>query len=136
MQAMDKAEIASDPRYASNAGRVEHQDFIDGLIAVWTQGRSSGEVIAVLEAAEVPVGPIYSVADMVSDPHYQARGLFERVEVKGASLDIPAILPKLSQTPGGTEWPGGEVGTHTDVVLKDVGYSAKELAELRQRGAI
>ncbi|MEM1434305.1 MAG: CaiB/BaiF CoA-transferase family protein [Pseudomonadota bacterium] len=136
MAAMGKPEIADDARYASNAGRVEHQDFIDGTIAVWTRARSAAEVIAALEAADVPVGPIYSVEDMLGDAHYQARGLFERVEINGEPLDIPAILPKLSKTPGGTDWPGGDVGTHTDAVLKEAGFSAEELTELRQLGII
>lgn len=136
MKAMGKGELAQDPRYSSNAGRVEHQDYIDGCIAVWTKARSASEVIVALEAADVPVGPLYNVEDMVGDPHYQARELFEKVQVDGVDLDLPAIVPKLSKTPGGTEWPGGDVGTHTDAVLKAAGYSDEELIDLRQRGVI
>ena len=136
MQAMQRSDIASDPRYASNAGRVEHQEFIDGVIAVWTRARSAGEVIARLEAADVPVGPIYNVADMLADPHYQARELFERVQTDGGELDIPAILPKLSASPGRTEWPGGAVGAHTQEVLLKHGFNPDKLRELTARGDI
>ena len=136
MRAMDKPDLAEDQRYADNAGRVVHQDFIDGTIAVWTKSMPADQVIATLEAADVPVGPIYNVADMMSDPHYQARELFESVEVRGKQLQIPAIAPKLSATPGQTDWPGGEVGTHTDEILTRVGFSATELAELRKQEAI
>lgn len=136
MQAMDRDDIANDERYATNAGRVEHQNFIDGSIAVWTQSLSADDVIAKLEAVEVPVGPIFNVADMMSDPHYQARGLFEEVVVNEKPLVIPAITPKLSATPGRTDWPGGPVGTHTDEVLSAVGYTPSELAHLRSLNAI
>lgn len=136
MEAMEKPQIAADPRYATNAGRVEHQEYIDGCIAIWTKARSAADVIQLLEAAEVPVGPIYNVADMMDDPHYQARGLFEQVSVNGTTLAIPAISPKLSATPGKTDWPGGAVGAHTTEVLKRHGFTAPEIDTLRQQGAI
>ena len=136
MRAMERPDIADDPRYADNAGRVEHQAFIDGAIAVWTRARPSTDVIAKLEAADVPVGPIYNVADMMQDPHYQARGLFETVQTPTGELAIPALLPKLSATPGQTDWPGGEVGSHTQSILKELAFSDAELAELAQNGDI
>ncbi len=136
MHAMDKPDIATDPRYADNAGRVEHQDFIDGAIAVWTRSMPSAEVIQRLEDADVPVGPIYSVADMVDDPHYQARGLFGSVDTPAGGLKIPAILPKLSGTPGRTDWAGGKVGTHTDEILVEAGFSPAQIASLRDAGDI
>jgi len=131
MQAMGRDDMASDPRYADNRGRVEHQDYIDGAIAVWTQGRSSAEVISALDAADVPVGPIYNVADMSQDPHFQARGMFETVQTAQGEIDIPAILPKLDATPGRTDWPGGPVGTHTGEILGKLGYTEDELTALR-----
>jgi len=136
MHAIDKPELAEDERFTGNAGRVEHQDFVDGTIAAWTRGHVQAEVIAVLEHADVPVGPIYDVADMMADPQYQARELIEEVEINGAPLHIPAILPKLTRTPGKTDWPGGDVGTHTDEVLTAAGYSADDLAKLRAAGDI
>jgi len=136
MQAMGRDDIAGDARYADNPGRVEHQEYIDGVIAVWTRSLTSTEVIDTLESAEVPVGPIYSVADMMKDEHYQARGLFEEVETAQGTLKIPAILPKLSATPGATDWPGGAVGTHTDEILSSVGISVDELQSLRSAGDI
>jgi crotonobetainyl-CoA:carnitine CoA-transferase CaiB-like acyl-CoA transferase len=136
MNAMDKPEIAADARYATNAGRVEHQDFIDGSIAIWTKARPADEVTSLLEAAEVPVGPIYNVADMMADPHFRARGLFEKVTVNGATMEIPAISPKLSATPGKTDWPGGELGSHTDEILQRTGFTPAEIDALRAKGAV
>ena len=136
MQAMGQDEIAADPRYADNAGRVTHQEFIDGTIAVWTRAHSSEEVIRILEQAAVPVGPIYNVQDMMADAHFQARSMFETVQTDSGELAIPAILPKLSETPGATDWPGGPVGTHTDEILSGAGYSQAELEALRAQGDI
>ena len=136
MQAIGRPDVAKDPRYADNSGRVTHQDFIDGIIAVWTRAQTSTQVIAALEAADVPVGPIYNVEDMLQDPHYQARGLFETVNTPQGQLTIPAILPKLSATPGSTDWPGGEVGTHTDELLTELGLSREAIDTLKQAGDV
>ncbi len=136
MQAMGRDDMAADPRFADNAGRVEHQEFIDGSIAVWTKARPAAEVIRLLEQAQVPVGPIYNVADMFNDPHYQARGLFEQVSSDQGDIKIPAILPKLSASPGRTDWPGGAVGTHTREILEQAGFSTDEIDVLRRDGDI
>jgi crotonobetainyl-CoA:carnitine CoA-transferase CaiB-like acyl-CoA transferase len=136
MDAIGQSDMAADSRLADNAGRVEHEAMIDAAIAQWTKQLSSDHVIACLEAADVPVGPIYAVDDMLSDPHYQARGLFEEVETPSGSLKIPAILPKLSATPGRTDWPGGPVGAHTEDVLLELGLSKDELAKLQDGGHI
>ncbi len=135
MHATERANLAEDPRLAHNAGRVEHQQEIDTAIAAWTATLDSREVLARLEAAEVPAGPIYNVADMVTDPHFLARGLFETVKIDGKSLKIPAILPKLTETPGATNWPGPEIGSHNMEVFGGLlGLSAAELATLKGQG--
>ena len=77
MLAMDRPDLANDPRLEHNNGRVTHADLIDDAIAAWTGKHSLQEVIDILEKAEVPVGPIYSVSEMIGDPHFIARGLFE-----------------------------------------------------------
>jgi crotonobetainyl-CoA:carnitine CoA-transferase CaiB-like acyl-CoA transferase len=137
MRAIDRPELADDPRLSDNAGRVRHEREIDDAISRWTAARPSRQVLDVLAGAGVPCGPIYSVADMLEDEHFQARGLFEQVEIDGQPLKIPAILPKLSDTPGGTSWPGPAVGAHTDAVLGGLlGLTAEELDRLRCDGVI
>jgi crotonobetainyl-CoA:carnitine CoA-transferase CaiB-like acyl-CoA transferase len=137
MRAAGRPDMAEDSRLAHNAGRVEHQESVDGAIADWTSGLTVEQVLEALEAARVPAGPIYSVADMMKDPHYQARGLFEEVEAGGRPLKIPAILPKLSATPGGTEWAGPAIGEHNHEILIDLlGLSEDDLESLSKRGVI
>lgn len=137
MTAIGRADMADDTRMANNAGRVEHQVAIDNAIAKWCLEHNSRTVIETLENERVPVGPIYNVADQMADPHFQARALFERVEIDGKPLDIPAIMPKLTGTPGGTEWPGGDVGSHNNEVLAELlGLSSAELQTLAAQGVI
>ncbi len=136
MQAMGREDLASDSRFAHNAGRVTHQDLLDEAIAGWTASLTADAVVAALEAADVPVGLIYDVADMMEDPQYQARGMFETVAVGGKELTIPAILPKLERTPGRTDWPGPEVAAHRDAVLKELGYSDAEIKALAESGDV
>ncbi len=135
--AMGRPEMGDDPHYADNAGRVEHEPEIDAAIKAWMSSMTGDEALRVLEEADVPSGPIYSVADMMTDEHYIARGMFETVETNGAPLKIPAIIPKLSDTPGMTLWPGPELGAHTEEILSGMlGMSAEEINKLREAGDI
>ena len=138
MTAIGREDLANDPRLAGNPGRVTHQKLIDGAIAAWADKLTSAEVIQIMEDADVPVGAIFSIADAFDDPHYQARGLFEHVAVPNQDqpLAIPAILPKLTGTPGSTEWPGGEVGSHTDELLQGLGLDAELIAYLKENGIV
>jgi crotonobetainyl-CoA:carnitine CoA-transferase CaiB-like acyl-CoA transferase len=136
MNAMSRPDLADDPAYAHNNGRVAHQDLLDKAIAAWTASLTAAEVIEALEAADVPVGLIYDVEDMINDPQYQARGMFEEVAVGDSTLTIPAILPKLGRTPGYTDWPGPEVAEHRDAVLRSLGYSSEEITEMTSNGDV
>jgi crotonobetainyl-CoA:carnitine CoA-transferase CaiB-like acyl-CoA transferase len=137
MQAIARPELADDPRMADNAGRVVHEKELDQAIGAWTDSLTASQVLAVLGEADVPSGPIYSVADMLADPHFNARGLFEDVEVNGEVLKIPAMMPFLSDTPGRTDWPGPAVGEHNAEVLGSLlGYGPDELRSLSRDGVI
>jgi len=137
MTVAGRSDMAANPEMADNAGRVIHENEIDRALADWCAAHSSTHIIAVLDEARVPVGPIYNIANMVEDEHYNARGMFERVEINGEPLKIPAILPKLSATPGRTTWPGGEIGSHNEEVLKGIlALDDEELKELSAQGVI
>jgi crotonobetainyl-CoA:carnitine CoA-transferase CaiB-like acyl-CoA transferase len=129
--------MAADPALADNAGRVRHEHEIDKALTLWCGQHSSSYIIGVLEAARVPVGPIYSVADMLEDPQYQARGMFEQVEIDGKPLKIPAIMPRLGTTPGRTDWPGSSVGSHNQEILQGLlGLQDDDLQALAADGVI
>lgn len=130
-----RPDMAENPAMSLNAGRILHQLEIDAALSEWCHRHTVVEVIAQLEAAKVPVGPIYSVADMLADPHYQARGMFEQVEIDGKPLKIPAIMPRLDKTPGRTDWPGGAVGSHNKEILQGLlSLTDAEIAALRAEG--
>ncbi len=135
MKEAGREDMAEDPELEHNPGRVIHQERIDQALADWCQQHTSADIIAKLESARVPVGPIYSVEDMMTDPHYIARGMFEEVDVNGKALKIPAISPKLSDTPGRTDWPGAQIGAHNQEILGDLlGLSPETLEQLHQDG--
>ena len=137
MRAAKRDDLADDPRLADNAGRVAHQREVDDAIAEWTRTLDSDRVLEVLGGARVPAGPIYSVADMMADPQYNARGLFETVEVAGEPLKVPALIPKLDATPGATLWPGPELGAHNREIYVDVlGLDDEELRALASDGVV
>ncbi len=137
MRAAGRDDLADDARLTDNAGRVAHQEEVDGAISQWTATLGSVEVLERLAEAGVPSGPIYSVEDMMADPQYQARGMFESVQVEGEALKIPAVVPRLEDTPGETLWPGPALGEHNEEILGGrLGYSADELRRLADDGVI
>jgi crotonobetainyl-CoA:carnitine CoA-transferase CaiB-like acyl-CoA transferase len=137
MRAMGRDDMASDPRFANNVGRVEHEAEIDRAIAEWMRARDSASAVKILEDAIVPAGPIYSVADMMNDPHFNARGLFQEVDADGKPLKVPAIVPLLNDTPGRTESAGPKIGEHTLTVLRELlGVSSEECDRLRAASVI
>jgi len=129
--------MAQDPALASNSGRVEHEVSIDKALCDWCAANNASHILHILDLNRVPGGPIYNVEDLVADPHFNARGLFENVQINGETLKIPAILPKLDKTPGSTRWPGPELGSHNHQVLNEIlGLSEVELTQLAQDGVI
>ena len=136
LTAVGRDDMADDPSMATNAGRVLCEAKIDQVLSEWCSQHSLDQALDILEQQRVPCGPVYDAADMMNDPHFNARGLFEQVEVNGEPLKIPAILPKLDDTPGATEWAGSELGAHTDEVLKILGMTVDQIEELKRSGVI
>ena len=137
MKCTGREDLATDERMADNTGRVKHEEEIDQAISHWTKQHSAADILQALEIAEVPSGPILSVADMFEDPHYRARGLFEKVTVGDRELEIPAMHPKLVDTPGRTDTAGPEVGEHTVSVLSELlGYDEAAIQSLQQSNVV
>ncbi|WMY11384.1 CaiB/BaiF CoA transferase family protein [Paraburkholderia phenoliruptrix] len=137
MQVIGRPDLADDPALAHNDGRVRHCATLDDAIAAWTSHHSTQDVLAALEGADVPAGRIYSVADIVADPHYQARDMLLQAQLPGgASVKMPGIVPKLSDTPGEVRWSGPALGEHTGSVLSELGFTGEEIERLRREGAV
>ena len=96
MYAMGRNDLAENKKLSDNSGRVAHEEMIDSAISEWAnkikQRRAND-----FKKAQVAAGPILNIKDMFEDPHYQARGLFERVSANGENIDIPAIMPRLKK---------------------------------------
>lgn len=137
MEAAGRSDLANDARLQNNAGRVAHENEIDQALSDWCAANKSAEILKKLEDAKVPAGPIYNARDMLNDEHFQARNLFERVEINGKPLNIPAIMPRMDSTPGATHWPGPEVGSHNKEVLCELlGLSQDEYDALQKEGVL
>ena len=90
-----------------------------------------------LQKADVPVGGIYTVADIAADEHFKAREMIEEaVLADGTPVQIPGIVPKLSATPGGTRWLGPQLGAHTREILATLGIGESEYEKLRKVGIV
>ncbi len=137
MQAIGRNDLAEDERLASNTGRVKNEAMIDKVLSNWTGSINSQDALNVLADASVPAGPINSVADVVADPHFKARGNFESIDVDGEQRVVPAVHPKLGRTPGSTEWAGPKLGEHNDVVLTEwLGVDDDTIQSWRKSGLI
>ena len=137
MTAIERPDLANDPGLADNTGRVARVAEIDAAIGNWTATRSVDAVLAVLDAASVPAGRIYTVADIAADPHYRAREMIQTIQMDdGVDLDIPGVVPKLSRTPGSHQRNAPTVGQDTDGILQSMGLTASQIAKLREKGIV
>ncbi|HWK24843.1 MAG TPA: CaiB/BaiF CoA-transferase family protein [Ureibacillus sp.] len=138
MNIMNMPHYAEDDRFSTNAKRSMHAEHLDEVIENWTKEHTLEEVLDKLEKANVPSGSIYSIEDIVQDPHYQARNMIEEHEIEQlGKLKIPGIVPKLSKTPGRTEWTGPKLGEHTETVLQErLNLAKEEIHQLKEKGII
>jgi crotonobetainyl-CoA:carnitine CoA-transferase CaiB-like acyl-CoA transferase len=137
METIGRRDLAEAPEFAHNDGRAAKSNLLDAAITHWTSSLPIDDVLAALEAAEVPAGRIYSVADIVADPHYQARDMLLNADLPGgATVKMPGIVPKLSETPGGVNWSGPGLGQHTDGILAQLGLTVADIERLKVEGVV
>ena len=130
MLAIGRKDLEQDAALAQNDGRVARVAEIDAAIEAWTLSRTLDEVLAVLDAARVPAGKVYSVADIVDDPQYLAREMIvEQQTADGTRIKVPGIVPKLSATPGRVAHPAPLLGEHTAALVGARGWPARSTTE-------
>ncbi len=136
-RAMEMPGLASPAMYGEKEKRLAAREEVNRIVAAWIGAHTADEVTAKCNAADVPVGPLHTIADIFEDPQYAARGNIERVASRIGELAVPAVIPRLSATPGRIRWLGAAVGQHNADVLKallDLGDD--EVAALAADGVI
>ncbi|TMC08185.1 MAG: CoA transferase [Chloroflexi bacterium] len=137
--AIGRPELANDPRFVDNQSRRANVAELDALIQRWTLDRTLQEVWELLNHADVPASPVYSIADIAADEQYRARDMI--LELDGpdglGKLLVPGIVPRFQEAPGGVRWLGPPVGRHTEAVLRqELDLSAGEIRRLARDGVI
>ena len=137
MEAIGREDLATDPTLANNVGRAANAERIDAAISAYTEQYSLDFVLEAMNKAGVPAGKSYDAADIAHDPHYQARDMIlDATLPDGSVVQVPGIVPKLSQTPGQITRPAPELGQHTAEVLEGLGIGAAQQADWKERGII
>jgi succinyl-CoA---D-citramalate CoA-transferase len=135
---MGSPELADDPRYATHAARGQNMADLDELVGRWTSTLPTAEVLAALEAGGVPAGQVFTAREMLTDPHYLARDMVQRVvSTQGWEVPMTGVVPRFDGTPGGIRHPGPALGADTRDVLRQVaGLDDDELSALDRAGLI
>jgi formyl-CoA transferase len=137
MGVIGRPDLADAPELANNAGRVKHVVMLDDAISQWTGQHPLDLVLERLNDGQIPAGKIYDVADIAADPHYQARGMIlDGTLPDGTPVQVPGIVPKLSETPGEVRSPAPALGQDTDQVLAGLGIGEAQRQDWRARGII
>ena len=137
LKAADAAELGQRPEYQTSAERSKHRDKLNADMELYTVKRTSAEWIELLNKAGVPCGPIYSIDQVYADPQVAHLGMAQPVKTRDKSRLRMARQPmSLSRTPSRFVAPPPALGEHTDAVLREFGFSAKEISALRKANAV
>jgi len=129
--------LAKNPDYRTAQARSKNRDALNAEIENHLQSRTSAEWVALLNEAGVPCGPIYSIDQVFADPQVRHLGIAQSVGGKGKrTLRLVGQPMSLSRTPSRLKAPPPKLGEHTDTVLKEFGFSAREIAALHKAGAV
>jgi CoA:oxalate CoA-transferase len=136
-RAIGREDLAGDPRFKTNRLRTGNIEQLEAILFEVFRQKTTDQWIAVLEAADIPCGPIYTVDRVVSDPHVRAREMVLEIHHPVAGKQLTHGVPvKLSETPGGVRHPAPTLGQHTGEVLRQFGFSPDEIKSLAREGII
>ncbi len=137
MHLVGHPELTQEPWFASGAERAKHADTLDEVVGAWIAQHTLEEVTREFEAAQAAVAPIYTVADVMADPQYQAlQSIITVDDPELGPLKMQNVLFRLSETPGAIKWAGPRLGEHNQEVYEQLGLDADKLAALAREGVI
>jgi formyl-CoA transferase len=132
-----RPEAIDDPRFATNADRVQHREEVDGVVAEWIAERTQEEALRIFAEADVTAGPVYDIAQFMDDPHVREREIVvELPDDEMGTIPMHNIVPTLSGTPGAFRLPAPRLGQHNEELLAELGFDANAVADLRKQGVI
>ncbi|WP_252312818.1 CaiB/BaiF CoA-transferase family protein [Sinobaca sp. H24] len=136
--AMDRKDMLEDDRYYTNAVRLKHDDDVQEIVSTWIKQFTQAEISEKLDSYGVPVSPILTIEDIFNDPQYKARENIVEVEhPRLGRIKVPGVVPKFSKTPGSIRMRAPELGEHSeDILTNELGFSAEEVAALKEEGVI
>jgi len=137
VRAIGRPELVEDPRYRTNADRVKNAEWIDGIVGEFVARRTQAENVAFFEAAEVTIGPIYDVGQILEDPHFAAREvLSDYPDADMGTYPMHHVVPRLEGTPGAIRAPAPRLGEHNREILARAGVDDARFAALLAAGVV
>lgn len=134
---MGRADMIDDPRFANNAARIENIDELDAVIQEFVGERTLDENTTLFQDAGITAGPVYDTAQLIDDPHVQAREvLVEYPDADIGTVKMHNVTPRLSETPGEIRKGAPNLGEDNATVFGEIGVSADDLAQLHADGTI
>ena len=136
-RSIGRADLVDNPRYRTNADRVRHAEELDAIIGAFIAERTQAENVAFFERAEVTIGPIYDISQIVEDPHVRARELIaDYPDPEMGAFPMHHVVPRLVGTPGAIRSPAPRLGEHNRPLLAEIGVDEAAYARLRASGVV
>lgn len=137
LRAIGRPELIEDARFRTNADRVQNAAALDAIIGEFIGRMTLEENLEFFDRAQVTVGPIYDISQILEDPHVRAREMVvELPDEEMGSIPMHCVVPRFSATPGAIRYPAPALGEHNEEVLGALGLSGEELARLAAEGVI
>jgi formyl-CoA transferase len=136
-RSIGRPELIEDPRFRVNAERVKHAEALDAIIGAFIAGRTQAENVAFFEKAEVTIGPIYDITQILEDPHVIEREILaDYPDADMEAFPMHHVVPRLSGTPGSIRTPAPKLGQHNGEILKSLGLQDAEIKDLKAKGVL
>jgi len=136
-RSIGRADLVDNPRYRTNSDRVRHAEELDAIIGAFVAERTQAENVAFFECAEVTIGPIYDISQIVEDPHVRARELIaDYPDQEMGAFPMHHVVPRLVGTPGAIRTPAPRLGEHNRPLLAEIGVDEASYARLRASGVV